>query len=79
MQTLRDFVRQTWCRIVHGHVMEKIGDSNGKTLYMCARCLKCELSTPLTDLWRPKCRRKRTVSRGFASDSSPVAQRASAS
>lgn len=42
MQTLRDFVRQTWCRIVHGHVMEQIGDSNGKMLYMCARCLKCD-------------------------------------
>jgi hypothetical protein len=43
MQNLKDFIRQAWCRVIHGHVMEKIGDvGNSKTLYMCARCLKCD-------------------------------------
>ena len=41
MKTLRDVVAQTWCRVVHGHVMQKIGDvGNSKTLWTCARCLK---------------------------------------
>jgi hypothetical protein len=43
MKTLQDIAKQTWCRIVHGHVMVKIGDvKDNKALWMCARCIKCE-------------------------------------
>ena len=43
MKALQDILVQTWCRIVHGHVMEKLGDVKGnRTLYMCARCLRAE-------------------------------------
>lgn len=34
-----------WCRVVHGHVMEKIGAIPGAedwTLYACARCGRVE-------------------------------------
>lgn len=43
MTILREFLRETWCRIAHGHVMQNLGDvKGGKTLWMCARCLKTE-------------------------------------
>lgn len=43
MQTFKDFIRQAWCRIVHGSRHGEVGDvGKGKILYMCARCLKCD-------------------------------------
>ena len=44
MKTLRDLVRQTWCRIVYGHIMVNLGDDyrTGNTLYACARCERTE-------------------------------------
>lgn len=43
MKIIAEFVRVAWCRIVHGHLMVKLGDCSGKTLYQCARCTKTEL------------------------------------
>ena len=43
MKRFGEYFRVFWCRVVHGHVMVKIGDvTNNKTLWMCARCFKCE-------------------------------------
>lgn len=43
MRTLRDIVKQTWCRIVHGHVMVKIDAvANNNTFWVCSYCVRCE-------------------------------------
>ena len=48
LDTLRDIVRQTRCRIVHGHLMENLGrDTDGTILYACARCHRVEALTSL--------------------------------
>jgi len=42
LHTLRDIVRQAHCRIVRGHLMVNIGDTDGMTLYHCVRCHRVE-------------------------------------
>lgn len=50
IDVLCDLLCQTCCRILHGHLMVNLGPTQrGVTLWMCARCARCEALDKLTD------------------------------
>jgi predicted Abi (CAAX) family protease len=43
MMRVREWFAVAWCRVVYGHVMVKLGNTHGKTIYQCARCTLTQL------------------------------------